>query len=157
MGSTMLNIDETDLRILRAMQRDGSMTVTQIAELAGLSQSPCSRRILQLQDAGIILGKHVELDRRKLGFNVVIVARVKLKKHDRKSLEAFKTEIHAIAEIQSAVLLLGEFDYHLRIVVRDIDHYQALVQDRLVALPGVQEMQSSVILDVVKNTSALPL
>ncbi len=153
----MLNIDETDLRILRALQRDGSMTVTQIAEIAGISQSPCSRRIIQLQDAGIILGKHVELDRRKLGFNVVIVARVKLKKHDRKSLEAFKAEIHAIAEIQSAVLLLGEFDYHLRIVVRDIDHYQALVQDRLVSLPGVQEMQSSVILDVVKNTSALPL
>ena len=157
MGSIMPNIDETDLRILRAMQRDGSMTVTQIAELAGISQSPCSRRIIQLQDAGIIVGKHVELDRRKLGFNVVVVARVKLKKHDRKSLEAFATEIQAIPEIQSAVLLLGEFDYHLRIVVRDIDHYQALVQDRLVSLPGVQEMQSSVILDVVKNTSALPL
>ena len=105
----------------------------------------------------MIVGKHVELDRRKLGFNMVVVARVKLKKHDRKALEAFKAEIHIIPEIQTAVLLLGEFDYHLRIVVRDIDHYQALVQDRLVSLPAVQEMQSSVILDFVKNTTTLPL
>ena len=153
----MLNIDETDLRILRAMQRDGSMTVTEIAEQAGISQSPCSRRIIQLQDAGVILGKHVELDRCKLGFNVVVLVRVKLKKHDRETLEAIKTAVLAIPEIQSAVLMLGEFDYQMRIVVRDIDHYHALLQDRLVSLPGVQEMQSSVILDVVKNTSALPL
>lgn len=153
----MPNIDETDLRILRAMQRDGGMTVTEIAEKAGISQSPCSRRIIQLQDAGVILGKHVELDRCKLGFNVVVLVRVKLKKHDRETLEAIKTAVHAIPEIQSAVLMLGEFDYQMRIVVRDIDHYHALLQDRLVSLPGAQEMQSSVILDVVKNTSALPL
>ncbi|WP_193142941.1 MULTISPECIES: Lrp/AsnC family transcriptional regulator [unclassified Meridianimarinicoccus] len=153
----MLNLDETDLRILRAMQRDGSLTVTQIAEIAGISQSPCSRRINQMQEAGVILRRHVELDRRKLGFNAVVVTRVKLKRHDRKALEAFKREIRAIPEIQSAVLLLGEFDFHMRLVVRDIDHYQTLMQDRLVSLPGVQEMQSSVILEVVKNTTALPL
>ncbi|MEV8466956.1 Lrp/AsnC family transcriptional regulator [Fluviibacterium sp. DFM31] len=153
----MLNLDETDLRILRAMQRDGSLTVTQIAEIAGISQSPCSRRINQMQEAGVILRRHVELDRRKLGFNAVVVTRVKLKRHDRKALEAFKREIRAIPEIQSAVLLLGEFDFHMRLVVRDIDHYQTLMQDRLVSLPGVREMQSSVILEVVKNTTALPL
>lgn len=153
----MHEVDETDLRILRAMQRDGSMTVTQIAEQAGISQSPCSRRIIQMQEEEIILGKHVELDRRKLGFNMIVVARVKLDKHDRNSLEAFKTEVMATPEIQSAVLLLGEFDYHLRVVVRDIDHYQMLVQDRLVSMPGVKEIQSSVILEFVKNTTALPL
>ncbi|WP_235871955.1 Lrp/AsnC ligand binding domain-containing protein [Pelagimonas phthalicica] len=65
--------------------------------------------------------------------------------------------MRAIPEIQSAVLLLGEYDFHLRIVVLDIDHYQALLQDKLVSLPGVQEMQSSVILEVVKNSTALPL
>ncbi|MGH1479131.1 MAG: Lrp/AsnC family transcriptional regulator, partial [Geminicoccales bacterium] len=89
----MSNIDETDLRILRAMQRDGGLTVTQIAEQADISQSPCSRRILQLQEDGIIIGKHVKLDRRKLGFNTVVDARVKLKMHDRQSLEAFKKNI----------------------------------------------------------------
>ncbi|WP_136440948.1 Lrp/AsnC family transcriptional regulator [Pacificoceanicola onchidii] len=153
----MLDIDETDLRILRAMQRDGSMTVTQIAEQAGISQSPCSRRISQMQEQGVIAGKHVKLDRRKLGFHAVVDARVKLKMHDKESLEQFKKEIRNIPEVQSAVLLLGEYDFHLRIVLRDIDHYQALLQDKLVSLPGVQEMKSSVILEVVKNSTALPL
>lgn len=153
----MLKIDETDMRILRAMQADGSKTVTEIAEQVGISQSPCSRRIIQLQEAGIIRGKTVDLDRRRLGFNALVVARVKLNKHDRAGLEAFRRAIRAIPEIQYAVLLLGSFDYHLHIVVRDIDHYHALVQDKLVSLPGVQEMESSVILDVVKKTTALPI
>lgn len=153
----MPTIDETDLRILRAMQRDGALTVSEIADKAGLSQSPCSRRINRMQADGIIQGKSVRLDRRKLGFHMVVVARVKLTVHHRDALEAFKREIRAIPEIQTAVLLLGEFDFHLRLVVRDIDHYQALVQDRLVTLPAVQELQSSVILEEVKNSSALPL
>lgn len=153
----MLEIDETDLRVLRAMQRDGTLTVTQIAERVGISQSPCSRRIIQLQEAGVILGKHVELDRRKLGFNMVVMARLKLKKHDHDTLETLKGEIRLIDEVQNAVLVLGEFDFQLQIVVQDIDHYQSLLRDRLVSLTGVQEIQSSVVLEVVKDTSRLPL
>lgn len=153
----MLDLDDTDMRILRALQIDATKTVTEIADMVGISQSPCSRRIIRLQELGVIRGKSVDLNRRKLGFNVLVVARVKLNKHDRKALETFNREIRSIPEIQYAVLLLGGFDYHLHIVVRDIDHYQALVQDKLVSLPGVQEMESSVILDVVKKTTALPI
>ncbi|MEZ5684656.1 MAG: Lrp/AsnC family transcriptional regulator [Paracoccaceae bacterium] len=153
----MLKLDETDLKILRAMQSDGSLSVTQIAERVGLSQSPCSRRIAQLQEAGVIVARSITLDRRKLGFKVDVVTRIKLQSHDKATLEAFKKAIRAMPEVQTAVLLLGEFDFHMRLVVRDIDHYQQLLQDRLSALPGVQEIKSSVILEVVKNTSALPL
>ncbi|MEM6664572.1 MAG: Lrp/AsnC family transcriptional regulator [Pseudomonadota bacterium] len=156
-GDTMHNTDDLDLRILRAMQSDGSLSVSQIAEQVGLSQSPCSRRISRLQEAGYIRGKSVELDRRRLGFNAVVVARVKLDKHDKQALDAFKSEIRAIPEIQYAVLLMGAFDYDLHIVVRDIDHYQTLMHQRLVSLPGVKEMESSVVLDVVKKSNALPI
>ncbi|MDJ0629153.1 MAG: Lrp/AsnC family transcriptional regulator [Rhodobacter sp.] len=153
----MHSFDETDLRILRAMQNDGTLSVSQIAESIGLSQSPCSRRIIRLQQLGFIRGKSVDLDRRKLGFNAVVVARVKLDKHDKDALDAFKREIREIPEIQYAVLLMGAFDYDLHIVVRDIDHYQTLLHQRLVSLPGVKEMESSVVLDVVKKTNALPI
>lgn len=156
-GDIMHNTDDLDLRILRAMQSDGSLSVSQIAEQVGLSQSPCSRRISRLQEAGYIRGKSVELDRRRLGFNAVVVARVKLDKHDKQALDAFKSEIRAIPEIQYAVLLMGAFDYDLHIVVRDIDHYQTLMHQRLVSLPGVKEMESSVVLDVVKKSNALPI
>ena len=153
----MQDIDETDQRILRIMQQDGSLSVSQIAEAVGLSQSPCSRRIIRLQELGIIRGKSADLDRRKLGFNAVVVARVKLDNHDKEVLEAFKREIQNISEIQYAVLLMGAFDFDLHIVVRDIDHYQSLLHQRLVSLPGVKEMESSVVLDVVKKTNALPI
>ena len=153
----MQNIDDTDLRILRAIQGDGSLSVSQVAEKVGLSQSPCSRRIIRLQQIGVIRGKSVDLDRRKLGFNAIVVARVKLDKHDKSALEGFKREIRNISEVQYAVLLMGAFDYDLHIVVRDIDHYQALLHDRLVSLPGVKEIESSVVLEVVKKTSALAI
>ncbi len=153
----MRDLDNADLRILRAMQQDGSRSVTQIADEAGLSQSPCSRRIQRLQEMGVIRGKSVDLDRRKLGFNVVVVARVKLEKHDQETLVAFKAAIHAIAEIQYAVLLMGAYDFDLHIVVRDIDQYQVLLHQQLVSLPGVKEIESSVVLEMAKKTNALPI
>jgi len=153
----MSELDETDWSILRAMQADGSLTVSEIADRVGLSQSPCSRRIAQLQKRGFILGRRVVLDHRKLGLNTLVIVRIKLHTHEKKTLDAFQAAVRAIPEIQIALLVLGDFDFYLRIVVRDIDHYQQLLQSRLVALPGVREMQSSVILDVLKDTSALPL
>mgnify|MGYP001795980844 FL=1 len=153
----MHTCDETDLRILRAMQIDGALSVSEIADRVGLSQSPCSRRIARLQNEGILKGRSVDLDRRKLGFNAIVVARVKLDKHDKDALTAFRREISVIPEVQYAVLLMGAFDYDLHIVVRDIDHYQTLLSNKLVSLPGVKEMESSVVLEVVKKTNALPI
>ncbi|MEL7281745.1 MAG: Lrp/AsnC family transcriptional regulator [Pseudomonadota bacterium] len=153
----MHTCDETDLRILRAMQIDGALSVSEIADRVGLSQSPCSRRIARLQNEGILKGRSVDLDRRKLGFNAIVVARVKLDKHHKDALAAFRREISVIPEVQYAVLLMGAFDYDLHIVVRDIDHYQTLLSNKLVSLPGVKEMESSVVLEVVKKTNALPI
>ncbi|MBK4217684.1 Lrp/AsnC family transcriptional regulator [Paracoccus caeni] len=153
----MRTIDETDLRILRAMQTDGNLTVTEIAERVGISQSPCSRRIASLQADGIIKGKRTILDPRKMGFHSVIIVRIKLTGHHADMLDQFKAAVRDIPEIQVALLVLGEFDFYLRIIVEDIDHYQRLMQGKLVALPGVREMQSSVILEIIKDSSALPL
>lgn len=153
----MLNLDSTDLRIIKALQDDGSLTVSQVADRAGISQSPCSRRIIQLQELGVIRGKSVDLDPKKLGFNLSVVARIKLKMHDVDSLDNFKLQLQKIPEVQTAVLMLGDFDFHLSLLVRDIDHYHDLLQDTLLQLPGVQELQSSVVLEVVKNTRSIPL
>ncbi|MEL6647970.1 MAG: Lrp/AsnC ligand binding domain-containing protein, partial [Pseudomonadota bacterium] len=77
--------------------------------------------------------------------------------HHKDALAAFRREISVIPEVQYAVLLMGAFDYDLHIVVRDIDHYQTLLSNKLVSLPGVKEMESSVVLEVVKKTNALPI
>jgi Lrp/AsnC family leucine-responsive transcriptional regulator/Lrp/AsnC family transcriptional regulator len=150
-------IDETDRRILRVMQKDGNLTVTQVAEQVGLSQSPCSRRIASLQADGIIKSKRTILDPRMLGFDTVVIVRIKLIGHDTENLEKFKKAVSLIPEIQVALLVLGDFDFYLRLICKDIYHYQRLLQKELVDLPGVREMQSSVILEVIKDSSALPL
>ena len=153
----MHKLDEIDLRILRAMQGDGKLTIAEIAERVGLSRSPCSRRIAKLESDGIIRGRQTLLDAKKLGYGTLIIVRIKLQTHDTKMLEAFKKAVRGIPEIQIALLVLGDFDYYLRIMVRDIEHYQQLLQRKLVSLPGVREMQSSVILDVVKDTGSVPI
>lgn len=153
----MRQLDETDLRILRVMQSDGNMTVTEVAERVGISQSPCSRRIASLQADGIIKGKRTILDPRMLGFDTVVIVRIKLTGHDAANLEKFKKAVSRIPEIQVALLVLGDFDFYLRLVCRDIYHYQKILQEKLVELPGVREMQSSVILEIIKDSSALPI
>ena len=153
----MHDVDETDRRILNVMQADGSLSVTEIAERIGLSQSPCSRRISRLTENGIILGKTVILDRKKLGFNAIILVRIKLSSHGRKSFEQFQQAVLRIPEVQVVQLMLGDYDFNVRVVVRDMDHFHALLQDQLVLLPGVQELQSSVLLDELKYTTQLPL
>ena len=97
------------------------------------------------------------LDPKKLGFQTLVIVRIKLDNHEEGTLEAFKKAARGIPEIQIALLILGDFDFYLRISVRDIEHYQQLLQKKLVTLPGVREMQSSVILEVVKDTSALAI
>ena len=153
----MHKLDETDLRILRAMQSDGGLTIAEIAERVGISQSSCSRRISNMETEGVIRGKQMLLDAKSLGYGTQIIVRLKLHAHDTKSLNAFKKAVRNIPEIQMALLVLGDFDYYLRIMVRDIEHYQRLLQGKLVEIPGVREMQSSVILDVVKDITAVPI
>jgi Lrp/AsnC family leucine-responsive transcriptional regulator/Lrp/AsnC family transcriptional regulator len=92
-----------------------------------------------------------------LGFDTVVIVRIKLIGHDTENLEKFKKAVSLIPEIQVALLVLGDFDFYLRLICKDIYHYQRLLQKELVDLPGVREMQSSVILEVIKDSSALPL
>lgn len=150
-------LHDTDIRILRAMQGDGGLTVAEIAERVGISQSACSRRIANLQAEGVIRGRQTVLDAKKLGYGTLIIVRIKLHAHDTKLLDAFKKAVRDIPEIQIALLVLGDFDYYLRIMVRDVEHYQRLLQWKLVSLPGIREMQSSVILEVVKDTDVVPI
>jgi DNA-binding Lrp family transcriptional regulator len=153
----MRDLDEIDLRILRVMQSDRTLSVTEVADRVGLSQSPCSRRVSRLTDEGIILGKTVILDRKKLGFNAIILVRIKLTSHGRKSFEQFQQAVLRIPEVQVVQLMLGDYDFNVRVVVRDMDHFHGLLRNQIVLLPGVQEIQSSVLLDELKYTTQLPL
>ncbi len=150
-------LDKFDRRILSLLQEDASRSTAEIAELVGMSQSPCWRRIQRLKDEGYISRQVVIVDRRKIGLNAQVFALVKLTTHGRQNLDEFADTIRNYPEVIECHVLMGAFDYLLRIVAADIDAYQVFLFEKLSRLPGVQEVNSVFSLSEIKSTTALPL
>lgn len=150
-------LDALDWRILDRLQKDGSETAAQIAEKVGLSQSPCWRRIQRLEEDGVIKRRVALLDRKAIGLNVLIFSHVKLEAHSGDRLTEFREAIRRIAEVQECFVLMGQVDFMLRIVTRDIEAYEQLFFEKLSKLPGVREINSMIAVSSVKETTELPL
>lgn len=150
-------IDSVDREILRLLQRDAELSAAAIGEKIGLSQSPCWRRIQRLREEGLIQGQEIRLDRKKLGFDIMVFAQVKLTAHGRSKVPEFAATIRDFPEVQECHLVLGNIDFLLRIVVRDIDEYEHFFFDKLSHLPEVQEVHSNIVLSEIKYTADLPI
>lgn len=150
-------LDALDWRILAQLQRDGSATAAEVAEQVGLSQSPCWRRIQRLEEDGIIKRRVALLDRKAIGLNVLIFSHVKLEAHSGDLLDDFRASIRRIPEVQECFVLMGQVDFLLRIVTRDIEAYEQLFFEKLSKLPGVREINSMIAVSTVKETTELPL
>ncbi len=150
-------LDEADLRILRVLQSDPSLTVAEIGERVGLSHTPCWRRIKQMEEAGVIRGRAVALDPDALGFEVSVFCLVRLTHHDEDALNAFEEAARRLPEILQCYSLAGENDYILRVLVRSVKEYEQVVKVSILHLPHVSHVQSNFALREVKNTSALPI
>lgn len=150
-------LDNIDLRILKLMQQDGSLSTAEIAERVGLSQSPCWRRIQQLKSAGYIKSVVAIVDRQKLGLNMQVFAQVKMETltdAERKSFVKAVTEMPEILECHS---VFGEMDLILKVLAPDVNHYQEFVFNRLMKQKGVKEVQSLMTLSEIKCTTAVPI
>ncbi len=152
-----VEIDNIDRKILRLLQADASLSATAIGEQVGLSQSPCWRRIQRLKQSGLIREQGLVIDRRKLGFDTMVFAHVKLTAHGRSKVAEFGDTIRQFPEVLECHLLLGHVDFLLRIVVPDLEAYERFFFERLSQLPDVQEVTSSIALTEVKHTTALPI
>lgn len=153
----MTSLDPFEIKIIRELQRDASLTTAQIAERVGLSPSPCWRRIDRLEREGIIKKRVAVIDRRKVGFNAHIFAQVRLNAHGRANLDDFSQAIRDFPEVLDAYVLMGTTDFMLRIVTRDIEAYERFFFEKLSKLDGVQEITSTVALSEIKSTSELPI
>ena len=151
------DLDRFDCRILTLIQQDASRSTTELAELVGLSQAPCWRRLQRLKEAGYLRGQVALLDRRKIGLNAQIFAQGKLTATGRSNLEAFTHAIREFPEVLECHVLMGPVDFMLRIVARDIEAYERFFFDKLSRVPGVQEINSMVALSEIKYTTELPL
>ncbi len=151
------DLDPFERKILALLQEDSSRSTTEIADLAGLSTSPCWRRIDRLTRDGYIVRQVALVDRKKVGLNAHIFAQVKLNAHGRANLDEFADAIRDLPEVLDCFVLMGPVDFMLRVVARDIDAYERFFFDKLSRLPGVQEINSTVALSEIKSTTVLPL
>ena len=142
----MIDLDDIDRDILRAMQKDATQSASQLGRRFGMSQPAMWRRIKRLQDAGVIAGRRVVLDKEKLGFGVTVFLGVKLAAKGRVSLEDFERAVSAIREVQTVEHVLGLYDYRLRVVATDIADFERVLRRRIMTLPGVGNVEANVLL-----------
>lgn len=152
----IMNIDRYDRRILEILQVDGRMNNQELADRIGLSPSPCLRRVRALEDAGIILGYRAMADARKLGLTLMALIHISMDIHTPERFAHFEAAIAVIPEVLECLLITGQdADYQLKVVVRDLDHYQALLLDRITRITGVTGVHSSFVLRRVVDKTAL--
>jgi Lrp/AsnC family transcriptional regulator len=150
-------LDRVDRRILDLLQREGALPVAEVATRTGLSTTTCWRRIQQLEQSGVIRGRVALLDRAALGLDVTIFAHVKLSTQGRDAIAAFAEAIRERPEVLDCYTTMGEWDFMLRVVTRDIKAFEAFYLDHLSKLPNVQSINSSVAVTVIKETTVLPI
>jgi Lrp/AsnC family transcriptional regulator len=150
-------LDRVDRRILDLLQREGALSVAEVATRTGLSTTTCWRRIQAMEAQGVILGRVALLNRSALGLDVTIFAHVKLSTQGRDAIAAFAEAIRERPEVLDCYTTMGEWDFMLRIVTKDIKAYEAFYLDHLSKLPNVQSINSSVTVTVIKETTVLPI
>ena len=151
------NLDAADLRLLDCLQRQARLSNVELSERVGLSPSQCYRRLRRLEEAGLIRGYVALLDREKLGLGVMAFVNVALEKHGEHPARAFHEAVRGEPEILECHAVSGEADYLLRVVAVDLKAFSDFLLHRLMRLPMVANVRSSILLDELKATNALPL
>jgi Lrp/AsnC family leucine-responsive transcriptional regulator len=152
-----VKLDAIDRKILAELQSDGRMSIQALSESVGLSPSPCFRRVRLLEEAGVIKRYVALVDQRAVGVPVSVFASVKLERQREEQLDRFNAAVAEWPEVVECYLMTGPRDYLLRIVVPDLDAYEAFLKAKLTRLDGVDSIESSFALSQVKYTSVLPL
>ncbi len=153
----MRNLDDIDRRILRTLQQDATLTTAEIGEIVGLSTTPCWRRIDRMEREGVILGQSIDVDLRKLGFDVTVFLRVRIDKTVRGAFEEFIAAAKGVPEILSVQTLLGRVDVRMDVVARSLEHYQEILKTRILDLPHVADVEALMLVSEVKNDESLPI
>ena len=153
----MPELDPIDRRILRELQRDGTIRNDALAERVGLSPSPTLRRVKALEQAGYVRSYVALLNPDRLGLGVRVLVELRLTVQDRDALDRFEKEVTTIPEVIECMTVLGDWDYVLTVVAKDIESYRYVLLERLAKLPGVANYKSTLIVRDVKRSTELPV
>lgn len=146
MSAGPIDLDDTDRAILRALAGDATLSAGALGRRLGLSQPAAWRRVRRLEEAGVLAGRRIAVDRAALGFGVTVFLGVKLATKGRVSLQDFERAVTAIPEVQVVQHVLGLFDYRLRVVARDIPDFERVLRRRIMTLPGIGQVEANVLL-----------
>jgi Lrp/AsnC family leucine-responsive transcriptional regulator len=149
-----MEIDRFDARILAALQQDGRLPVVELAEAIRLSPTPCARRIKALESQGIIEGYAALLNPAKVGLEVLAIVQVKLTEHTDETVARFEREIAVLDEVTHCYAMTGII---LQVYGKDLESLSNVVLKKLIRIPNVRDLQSSVVLATVKRSIRIPL
>ena len=150
-------LDRTERRILELLQHDGRLANVELAARVGLSESPCLRRVRNLERRGVISGYAALVDQRAVGLSVTAFVQVTLDKQPDAHTEAFHARVRGEPHIVECHATSGAHDYLMKVVARDIDHFSELVMQGILKYPGVRHVESSFSLGGIKRSGVLPV
>jgi Lrp/AsnC family leucine-responsive transcriptional regulator len=153
----MAFLDRYDVTLLTELQRDARQTVQQLADAAGLSSTPCWKRVKDMEAAGVIRGYTALVDREKVGLTLCVIAEINLTRHSEDVVHQFEQAVAECAPIVSCYSTTGQADYVIKVLVADIKAYESFLHDTVFRLPGVTHVRSSVVLKEVKSEVRLPI
>ena len=149
-------MDELDYKIVRALLRDGRQTNQDLSALAGLSPSPCLRRVRILEENKVIQGYTAVVDQALYGLPINVFVSLRLERQDDPTIRRFEKGIEHLDEIIECYLMTGSRDYLLRVVSENLNTYEVFVRRKLATIAGVSNIESSFALGQVKRTSVFP-
>jgi len=150
-------MDEIDRKILAELQREGRLTVTELAERVKLTAPPCHRRLRELERAGVITGYRATIDPAAVGLGFEVIVSVVMEREDAKTIEGFERALAEVPQVRHAERLFGEPDYLVRIATADLHTYAALRDERLATLPGVGRLTSTIVMKRVVDDRPFPV
>lgn len=151
-----MKLDRIDIALLECLQRDARMSLQELSAQVGLTASPCWTRIKRMEESGVIAGYSVRVNADKIGLPDTVIVQVTLDSHSEDALFEFGRALEAIPEVLEAFLVSGDYDYYVRIAVRDTRDYERLLREKLYKIPGIRHSKSSFVLRQLK-ASAVPL
>lgn len=154
---TDLSFSKSDLKILDVLQRDGRLSNVELADRIGMSPSPCLRRVKRLEEEGVIEGYSARVSRKKVGLGVMAACQVKLKSHDEDEVNIFVEAITRMPEVTACFSMTGRTDFLLIVHAPDLESYGRFATHSLLRLHNVQDVESGLVLEELKNSRALPL
>jgi Lrp/AsnC family transcriptional regulator len=149
-------LDQIDRKILRALQRNASLSQRDLAEQVGMSQNACWRRLKALHESGLIKGHTVRLDAKALGLGLTVFVMIRTKHHSREWLQLFRKEVEAIANVIDFFRIAGDYDYMLKVVAEDMNDFDRVYQ-RLIEKVELEAVTSCITMEAIVNNRDLPV